>query len=102
MNAGRALGLTWLLVLVMGGVAQVRSTGTWPDPKPLVSVSIVYTFLGILSEFAAPLALVIGIGLALGSAYSYFATSKLTPGSTSAQNKAQGATGPQGTAPHTA
>lgn len=53
---------TWVAAIGLSSFQQVRSTGDWPCPGPILKISALYLILGVMSEAAPNLAAWLGVG----------------------------------------
>jgi hypothetical protein len=61
----RLVILMWFVAIGLIGAREIRATRTLPAPAGMVSASIVYSILGLVSEFAAPFAAALAVGYAI-------------------------------------
>ena len=58
----RVLFVAWVAAIGLRAYSDVRQTGDWPCPGPLLKISGLYLMLGVLSEAAPTLAAWLGVG----------------------------------------
>jgi hypothetical protein len=56
------LFVAWAVAIGLRAYQDVRTTGDWPCPGPLLKISALYLVLGVMSEAAPSLAAWLGVG----------------------------------------